>query len=130
MALKQTITQLKDYLAQITQDLEKADGGNKAASQRVRTGTIRFEKLAKTFRKESIKDEKTNKGKKRPVKKAAGKTPVKAQAKPVKKTAKPAPAKKGAVAKKTTKKATAGSRAFSVKRTQTAKLPSKRRSSR
>ena len=46
-------------------DLEKADGGNKAAAQRVRTGSIRFEKVAEVFRKESIASEKRSAGKPR-----------------------------------------------------------------
>lgn len=89
MALKETIKHLKELLHQITSDIEKADGGNKAASQRVRTGTVRMEKVAKAYRKESIKHEKTTKGTKRTTTK---KTTVK---KTVKKAthAKPTPAK-------------------------------------
>lgn len=62
MALKDTIKHLRDLFASLTYDLEKADGGNKAASQRVRTGTVKLEKVAKVYRKESIKHEKTTKG--------------------------------------------------------------------
>lgn len=88
MALKETTKHLKDLLNQITQDIEKADGGNKAASQRVRTGTVKLEKIAKVYRKESIKFEKTTKG----TKKSAGKKVAKGA---VKKAphAKPTPAK-------------------------------------
>lgn len=71
MALKDTTKHLRDLLAHITQDLEKADNGNKAASQRVRTGTVKLEKVAKLYRKESIKSEKTTKGTKKPAKKAS-----------------------------------------------------------
>jgi hypothetical protein len=85
MALKDTIKHLRELLSQITVDLEKADGGNKAASQRVRTGTVKLEKIAKAYRKESIKNEKANKGQKRTVKKSAAKPKAKAAA-PVKHT--------------------------------------------
>jgi DNA-binding protein H-NS len=58
MALNETIKHMRELLAAISVDLEKAAGGNKAASQRVRTGTIRLEKIAKNYRKESIHAEK------------------------------------------------------------------------
>ncbi len=58
MAIKDTTKHLRDLLSHITHDLEKADNGNKAASQRVRTGTVKLEKVAKMYRKESIKSEK------------------------------------------------------------------------
>lgn len=64
MALKGTTKGIQDLLSNITTDLQKAENGNKAAAQRVRTGTIKLEKLAKVYRKESISDEKKNKGKK------------------------------------------------------------------
>ena len=70
MALKDTIGKMKMQLGEICRDLEKSAGGNKAASQRVRTTTIKFEKTAKLYRKESVSAEK--KGGKAP-KKAAGK---------------------------------------------------------
>lgn len=72
MGLKETTKHLKDLLNQITHDIEKADAGNKAASQRVRTATVRLEKTAKLYRKESIKSEKTTKG----TKKSSGKKTV------------------------------------------------------
>jgi len=68
---------MRDLLSQITSDLEKSEKGNKAASQRVRTGTVKLEKTAKLYRKESIKTEKTTKGHKKP-KKAASKSKAKA----------------------------------------------------
>src|SRR5271166_6189972 len=77
MAFKDTIKHMRDLLASIQTDLEKAEGGNKAASQRVRTGTVKLEKVAKLYRKESIKTEKGTKGTRKPAKKAA-----KAKAKP------------------------------------------------
>jgi hypothetical protein len=41
-------------LGLISKDLNKAEKGNKAAAQRVRTGSIKFAKVAKIYRKESI----------------------------------------------------------------------------
>ena len=83
MALKETTNKMKDLLEQITKDLEKCERGNKAASQRVRTGTIKLEKTAKLYRKESIAMEKKGGSKKSSAKKSAPK-----KAKPA---AKPAP---------------------------------------
>lgn len=124
MALQTTINHLKQMLGDITQDLTKADGGNKAASQRVRTLTVKLEKLAKVYRKESIASEKNTKGS----------TKAKPKAKPAAKKA--APAKKAAVAVKAkapaakpkakTHAAIAKPRALSVKK-PTAKLPAKKR---
>jgi len=54
MALKETVNVLKKLLEHIGHDLDKAVEGNKAASQRVRTHSIQFEKTAKVYRKESI----------------------------------------------------------------------------
>lgn len=119
MALKETCKHLKDLLCCITHDLEKADNGNKAASQRVRTGTVKLEKIAKAYRKESIKSEKTTKGpKKHAVKHAVKKAAVK----------KPATKKiavKKAVNKAKAHKAVSRPRAMSFKR-PTAKLPMRR----
>lgn len=106
MALKTTVEKLKGLLNEISHDLEKSARGNKAAAQRVRTNTIKFAKVAKEYRKESIAEGRkgggktTSKRKKTTKKKAA--TKKKAPAK--KKTAarkKPA-AKKTATRKKTT----------------------------
>lgn len=87
MAFQDTVKEIRSLLAGLTIDIEKAANGNKAASQRVRTGTIKLEKAAKRYRKESIKAEKTGSFKKPSAKKAA-------KAKPVKK-AKVAPKKPG-----------------------------------
>lgn len=105
MALKETTKQLKDLLNHIVHDVEKADGGNKAAAQRVRTGTVKLEKVAKRYRKESITSERTTKPK-RPAKAA------KAKAK-----AKPKAAK--------SKRASLHARPFALKR-PTAKVPVRR----
>lgn len=121
MALKDTIKHMRDLLSHITHDLEKADGGNKAASQRVRTGTVKLEKVAKLYRKESIKTEKSTKGTRKPAKKTAAKSH-------------PAP-KKNAPKSKATKvkakakahKAVARPRAMSFKK-PTAKLPARQAS--
>lgn len=111
MALHNTISHVKDLLHRIQHDIGKAEHGNKAAAQRVRTNTVKLEKIAKTYRKESISNEKQNKGQRRPAKKAASKSKPKAHAKP--KTAHKA------------KKALARPRALSFKR-PTARLPFKR----
>jgi hypothetical protein len=58
MALKDTVAMLKKLLGELCRDLEKAASGNKAASQRVRTGTIKLDKTAKIYRKESVAAEK------------------------------------------------------------------------
>jgi hypothetical protein len=68
MSLKDTYKHLRELLTNIVLDLEKSENGNKAASQRVRTGTVKLEKIAKLFRKESISSEKKNKGQKKPSK--------------------------------------------------------------
>ncbi|WP_108623798.1 histone [Candidatus Similichlamydia epinepheli] len=64
MSLKDTVEALRTLLASITVDLEKAVNGNKAAAQRVRTVSIRFEKVAKAYRKESIRSEKSERNRK------------------------------------------------------------------
>lgn len=113
MALKQTVHEMNQLLSEITQDLQKAEGGNKAASQRVRTGTIHLEKVAKKYRKESISEEKKTKGtaKKaaKPAAKAAKKPAAKPAAKVVHKAAPKAAAKPAAkpAAKHAEKKVTA-----------------------
>ena len=123
MALKETIKHMRDLLNNIVQDLEKSDNGNKAASQRVRTGTVKLEKIAKLYRKESIKSEKSTKGQKKPAKKAAA---SKSKSHGHGHTAHKAPAKKAAAAKPKAKAKTAARpRALSVKK-PTAKLPSRR----
>jgi hypothetical protein len=119
MALNSTINTLKDLLSKITHDLHKAEGGNKAASQRVRTMTVRLEKIAKGFRKESIASEKQNKGTKKSAKKSAHKPKAKA--------ASHSKSKPAAKAKPKSKAATARPRALSLKR-PTAKLPVRRAS--
>lgn len=96
MSLKDTTKNLRTLLQDVSADLDKAENGNKAASQRVRTGTIKLEKIAKLFRKESIKSERSNGGSKKKKAPAASKSkaPAKAAAK------KPAPAAKKGGAKK------------------------------
>lgn len=71
MALVDTINHLNQLLHALIRDLIKVTRGNKTAAQRVRTGTIKLEKIAKIFRKESVYAEKSGrlKKKKSPVKK-------------------------------------------------------------
>jgi len=61
MALKETISVMRQHLSELFHNLEKAAEGNRAAAQRVRTETIKFAKTAKIFRKESVDAEKGNK---------------------------------------------------------------------
>lgn len=121
MALKDTVKHMRDLLSGIAHDLEKSDGGNKAASQRVRTGSVKLEKLAKVYRKESIKNEKATKGQKKPKKAAA----AKAKKPAAKHAAHHAKAKKPASKGKTTAKP----RALSLKK-PSARLPMRRASAR
>lgn len=136
MSLKDTFKQMRELLANITLDLEKAENGNKAASQRVRTGTVRLEKVAKLFRKESISSEKKNKGQKKPAKSggsSASKSKAASKAKPAakgKSGASSAKSKSAAVKAKPKAKAAHASahfrsRQLSAKRA-TAKLPTRR----
>lgn len=78
MGIKETIKSMYKALEKICHDLKKSEKGNKTASQRVRTATIKFAKLAKLYRKESVHDGRKSK-KKKPSKKAkkSTKKPVK-----------------------------------------------------
>lgn len=58
MVLKETINALEALLIEVSRDLDKASRGNKSASQRVRTGTVKLEKIAKAFRRESLAESK------------------------------------------------------------------------
>ncbi len=109
MALNVTCKHMCDLLCHISNDLGKAEKGNKAAAQRVRTGTVKLEKIAKMYRKESIKSEKANKGQKK-----AKKAKPKAKAKSAKVKAHPK-----------AKAHKAKPRALSLRR-PTAKLPRRR----
>lgn len=124
MALKDTVKEMNDLLNGLVADLEKAERGNKAASQRVRTGTVRLEKVAKRYRKESIAIEKRGGIKKKPATKTKTTKTTRA------KTAKPAPkARTTTKAKKPTQKKSAkpGIRARAATgRRSTAKLPRRR----
>lgn len=127
MSIKDTYKHLRELLSHITSDLEKSENGNKAASQRVRTGTVKLEKIAKSFRKESIATEKKTKGQKKPAK-SAGAKKTSAKGKPAAKPKASAPKSKGASVKAKPKAKSAHartsvrSRPLSVKRA-TAKLP-------
>lgn len=73
MALNETMNHLNQILNSVLKDLEKVQRGNKAAAQRVRVGTIKLERIAKVFRKESVAAEKSGKLKKKPAVKAVKK---------------------------------------------------------
>lgn len=58
MSLRDTMNSINQHINAIARDLTKVVKGNKAAAQRVRTATIRLEKVSKLFRKESVAAEK------------------------------------------------------------------------
>lgn len=59
MTVEHAVEELEGVLGSLSKDLEKAKKGNKAAAQRVRTGTILLQKIAKVYRKESVLSEKS-----------------------------------------------------------------------
>ncbi len=129
--LDKIVEYMTNLLSEITTDLEKSNKGNKAASQRVRTGTVKLEKVAKAYRKESILHEKALHAKsKKSRKTAAPKGKVVSHAKPAAKPAHAAKAPAKGVKAKTptakpavkTQKAAVKSKAYGVKK-PTAKLP-------
>ena len=65
MGLIDTTNHLNQLLLFLQNDLGKTLKGNKTAAQRVRTNTIKLEKVGKLFRKESIQAEKASHLKKR-----------------------------------------------------------------
>jgi DNA-binding protein H-NS len=100
MSLQSTVKQMHSLLEEIVVDLQKADHGNKAAAQRVRTGTVRLEKVAKVYRKESVADEKKGGTKKRTSSHAKKPAAKKAAHKPAKKAVHKKTSAKLSVAKK------------------------------
>lgn len=108
MTIKDTCKAMKELLCSIDKDLEKAEAGNKAAAQRVRTCSIKFEKAAKLYRKLSVKEggsKSTGKRKSTKAKKAAKpKAVVKKVAKAISKTKSKAKRKVSAVKKSVTKR--------------------------
>lgn len=54
MTLKETMHQLDLLLMNVVKDLMKVHRGNKSAAQRVRVDTIKLERVAKVFRRESL----------------------------------------------------------------------------
>lgn len=70
MALKDTVKRMHTLLEDLSKDLQKAsEKGNKTASQRVRTNSIKFSKLSKQYRRESVDSECRGKKQKKSVKK-------------------------------------------------------------
>jgi len=102
MALKDTIKKMEGMLMDLAMDLRKAsEKGNRAAAQRVRTGTIKFAKLSKQFRKESVAADKKSRGTKRKTaKKTTRKKAVKKKTVKRKVAKRKAPARKKKVARK------------------------------
>jgi hypothetical protein len=127
MSLRETIKEMKELLTHITTDLDKAEGGNKAASQRVRTGTVQLEKIAKKYRKESIDSEKQPRSTKKSAAGNSAKKPAAKAAKPTKAPVKIAAATAASAKLKAKPKAAvakARPRPLAVKR-PTAKLPTR-----
>ena len=56
--LDETVTAMKQCLAEMEKDLAKAMKGNRTAAQRVRTSSLSFSKLAKEYRRLSLLAEK------------------------------------------------------------------------
>ncbi len=54
MGLKENVSAMLDLMHLMCKDLDKTIRGNRAAAQRVRTSSVKFSKLAKDFRKESV----------------------------------------------------------------------------
>lgn len=73
ISLYQIYEELEGLLFQIKTDLNKAFSGNKSAAQRVRTGSIHFEQVAKMYRKLSIQENKEQEEQKRKKKKTCKK---------------------------------------------------------
>ena len=69
MSLTDSMQQLGCLFSNLSKDLSKVQRGNKAAAQRVRVGTIKLERIAKLFRKESLTAEKRDAFKKKRKKK-------------------------------------------------------------
>lgn len=84
MGLKETVNHMTSLIQEMIHDLGKAMEGNKTAAQRVRTNSIKFAKLSKAYRKESVAQEKKDKGKPKAPKKTAPKKPVVKKAAPKK----------------------------------------------
>lgn len=57
MAFEDTVQSMRQLLLDLSKDLEKSFIGNKSASQRVRVNSVIFEKISKTYRKESLEIE-------------------------------------------------------------------------
>lgn len=131
MSLKDTFKKMRSLLECIQGDLDKAEAGNKAAAQRVRTCTIKLEKAAKLYRKESVKAEKSGGGKRKSTaKKKVAKKKVAKKAAPKKRASpkKKAPAKRKTASRKaTTRRAAPKRKAASASKRATAKLPKKKR---
>jgi hypothetical protein len=58
MAFEETVQSMRQLLLDLSKDLEKSFVGNKSASQRVRVNSVMFEKISKTYRRESLELEK------------------------------------------------------------------------
>ncbi len=66
--LQETVDAMQEMLHGLMRDLGKACRGNKTAAQRVRANTVKFAKLSKVYRKESLSAERGTKKKSPPKK--------------------------------------------------------------
>lgn len=65
---------MEEMLSGLMRDLKKACKGNKTAAQRVRANTIKFAKLSKVYRKESLNAVRSPKKKAHPKKRKSKRT--------------------------------------------------------
>jgi hypothetical protein len=65
MPFMQTTEELAELLAALLEDVPKAMRGNKTAAQRIRTKSVKFAKVAKIWRKESLDMERKKNQKKK-----------------------------------------------------------------
>ncbi len=128
MSLKETEAKLEEILHQLSENLVKAKKYNKAAMQRVRTGTIELTKISKIYRKESVASAKKQRGKKKTITKSKiTKRKMASKRQPIKKKA---PAKKRTVEKRKSpvkRTVIAKTKAVSIRRKTTRKQVAKRR---
>lgn len=83
MPLGETMKDLESLLDGLSQDLSKVHRGNRSAAQRVRVNTVKLEKVAKQFRRESLLAEKGSGLKKKSKRKKLKKMPTNVRGVPI-----------------------------------------------
>ncbi len=58
MSIAGSIKEMRELIEEILKDLPKAEKGNKSAAQRVRVNTVSFEKASKSYRRDTIEQDK------------------------------------------------------------------------